>query len=771
MLIGEAPGAEEERHGEPFLGPAGRILDQALVEAGLGRERVYISNVVKCRPPSNRTPHDSEADACLTYLLEEIETIRPAVIVTMGNASLRALTGRKAITKERGRVLPPRKGVRIDESVKLMATMHPAAELYKRGSAYQFIVADLKMAVGMAYQQEERPLEAVYLAMPGDVSVLDTLRQLDRSRVLACDLEWTALATGKMTWPWAQGGDVFSLSITGRVEGKLLTVSLGWPPAGDVREELYNLLSTHDVVFHNAMADTLWTMHARLPVKLSGDTMILSYLLDELKRVSLEAAVARYVPDFPQGWKGHLFREKPRTDSEWNELLNYNAMDTQATYRLMEGLASAVRESGRSEQILRLHKHLMIPGVKVLAKAAYYGVPFDRAELEMQYAAAIARRSAVMERLADLASVTPKQAATLAMSSDQTIDFIANHLGLSLNTSRQQELQDLIEYPAVQAILDYRAENKLISTYLEPWLIMLRRQTDNRIHSVYRLTSTGTGRLSTEAEIGGAIQVTPREKWVRRLVRARPGRKILSADYATVEMRIGAWFANDETMLEVFHDPTSDIHRATAAFMVAQRQAHISFEEYWPFRAQWEQQIAKDSPERQSAKGVNFGLIFYMQPEKLRTYAWEQYGVRMTPQEAQEAHAGFFRMYYNLPAWHARCQEQARTVRYTMTPFGRKRGIEQDDITKAINTPVQSTASDLTLLAMIQTDQRFRDESLDAKIVGFVHDSILIDVAEEHAERAAIALQNSMENVDTSIFQFTVPVPLLAETKIGDYWL
>lgn len=771
MLVGEAPGADEDKHGEPFLGPAGRILNQALTEAGLDRKQVYISNVVKCRPPQNRTPSNDEADACLTYLLEEIESVRPAVVVALGNAPLRALTGLKAITKERGRVLSPRKGLRIDESVKLMATMHPAAELYKRGSAYLLIVGDLKMAAGMAYQREDRHTDAVYWATPGDESVTDVLYRLGQSRVLACDLEWTALATGKMTWPWAKGGEVFSLSLTGRVEGELLTVAVGWPPAGAVREELYDLLSTHDVVFHNAMADTLWTMHERLPVKLSGDTMILAYLLDELKRVKLETAVARYVPDFEQGWKGHLFKERPRTDSEWEELLTYNAKDTQATYRLMEGVASAVKASGRSVDILRLHKHLMIPATKVLAKAAYYGVPMDRPELERQYAEALARRAAVTERLSDLASVTPKQAATLAMSSDQTIDFIANHLGLPLNTSRQQELQDLVEYPAVQAILDYRSENKLISTYLEPWLTMLHRQTDDRLHSVYRLTSTMTGRLSTEAEIGGALQVTPREKWVRRLIRARPGRKILSADYATVEMRIGAWFANDETMLEVFNDPTSDIHRSTAAFMVAQREAHVSFEDYWPFRAQWESKIAKDSPERQSAKGVNFGLIFYMQPEKLRTYAWENYGVRMSLVEAQQAHAGYFRMYFNLPAWHERCMQQAQTLGYTMTPFGRKRGIEHDDVTKAINTPVQSTASDLTLLSMVQTDQRYRNERLDAKIVGFVHDSVLIDVSEKDVERAARILQDSMENVDTSLFEFTVPVPLRADTKIGDHWL
>src|SRR5262245_9310661 len=93
MLVGEAPGAEEEKLGRPFVGSAGRILDRALGEAGLSRSDVVISNLVRCRPPDNRTPHKDEAAACLPYLLEDIETYRPRLIVCLGGAALDGLTG------------------------------------------------------------------------------------------------------------------------------------------------------------------------------------------------------------------------------------------------------------------------------------------------------------------------------------------------------------------------------------------------------------------------------------------------------------------------------------------------------------------------------------------------------------------------------------------------------------------------------------------------------------------------------------------------------
>jgi len=124
MLIGEAPGQNEDLQGEPFVGAAGRLLDLLLDEIGIAREEVYIANVLKCRPPGNRDPLQDEIDACKGYLREQIRLISPEVVMTLGNfASRLLLKTDTGITRLRGRAYQWWLG-----SV-LIPTFHPAAAL------------------------------------------------------------------------------------------------------------------------------------------------------------------------------------------------------------------------------------------------------------------------------------------------------------------------------------------------------------------------------------------------------------------------------------------------------------------------------------------------------------------------------------------------------------------------------------------------------------------------------------------------------------------
>ncbi len=128
MFIGEAPGANEDRMGLPFVGQAGKLLDKLLGEIGLERKDVFIANVLKCRPPQNRDPHPNEIEACNGYLRSQIELIEPTVICTLGNFSTKLLradsTGISRLHgREEERVIGPR-------AVRLYPLCHPAAALY-----------------------------------------------------------------------------------------------------------------------------------------------------------------------------------------------------------------------------------------------------------------------------------------------------------------------------------------------------------------------------------------------------------------------------------------------------------------------------------------------------------------------------------------------------------------------------------------------------------------------------------------------------------------
>jgi len=128
MFVGEAPGANEDRQGLPFVGQAGKLLDTLLAEIGLSRAEVFVANVLQCRPPGNRDPHPAEIEACQAYLLRKIELIEPRVICTLGNFATKLLRGEptgimRLHGRDEVRVVGPR-------AVRLYPLFHPAAALY-----------------------------------------------------------------------------------------------------------------------------------------------------------------------------------------------------------------------------------------------------------------------------------------------------------------------------------------------------------------------------------------------------------------------------------------------------------------------------------------------------------------------------------------------------------------------------------------------------------------------------------------------------------------
>lgn len=123
MLIGEGPGADEDMQGIPFVGKAGKLMNMAFEGIGINRSKLYIANIVKCRPPNNRVPDDDEAKACLDYLRNQVLIIKPQIIVLMGSTALKNILGKEyGITSARGKWIE-RKGILY------MPTWHPAALL------------------------------------------------------------------------------------------------------------------------------------------------------------------------------------------------------------------------------------------------------------------------------------------------------------------------------------------------------------------------------------------------------------------------------------------------------------------------------------------------------------------------------------------------------------------------------------------------------------------------------------------------------------------
>ena len=159
IFVGEAPGQNEDKNGEPFVGAAGKRLSAALEEIGVTRDSVYITNVVKCRPPNNRVPNTTERSACVDYLNREIAIIGPKIICILGNTAFNSILGGSEITKYRGKV------VRKDNQLYFL-TVHPAATIYN---------------------------QELIKVMNGDIAKLFyTITQLKNGRKITVDIEYSS---------------------------------------------------------------------------------------------------------------------------------------------------------------------------------------------------------------------------------------------------------------------------------------------------------------------------------------------------------------------------------------------------------------------------------------------------------------------------------------------------------------------------------------------------------------------------------------------------
>ena len=159
IFVGEAPGRNEDKHGEPFIGVAGKKLSIALDEAGISRDAVYITNIVKCRPPNNRVPKTNERDTCQEYLKQEISIIKPKIICILGNTAFNSILGGSEITKFRGKI------VRKDNQLYFL-TIHPAATIYN-----QKLIDVLKSDI---------------------VKLFDLVRDLKNNKEVSIDIEYTS---------------------------------------------------------------------------------------------------------------------------------------------------------------------------------------------------------------------------------------------------------------------------------------------------------------------------------------------------------------------------------------------------------------------------------------------------------------------------------------------------------------------------------------------------------------------------------------------------
>jgi DNA polymerase-1 len=251
---------------------------------------------------------------------------------------------------------------------------------------------------------------------------------------------------------------------------------------------------------------------------------------------------------------------------------------------------------------------------------------------------------------------------------------------------------------------------------------------------------------------------------------APPGWFFVEFDYSQIELRIAAYLARETTMLHLYATG-QDIHTAMAMTMTGK-----------PWHGgKCDCGGCVTGEERKKAKAVNFGFLYGMGWAKFISTAWENYGVRVTEQEAQAFRVAFFQQFPLLQRWHARQRKLAHTYGRVETPMGRirhlpdiyspDRGVMAEAERQAINSPVQGFASDMCALSLVVLAREFRRLGIRAYPIGSVHDAVNWEIHADDLEQALPLIKYRMENLPLEdLFNLTIDVPIVADCKIGTRW-
>ena len=312
-----------------------------------------------------------------------------------------------------------------------------------------------------------------------------------------------------------------------------------------------------------------------------------------------------------------------------------------------------------------------------------------------------------------------------------------------------ETLESLREYPLVEDVLQYRAYQKLNSTYVEGLLKVIGE--DGRIHSTFNQTEARTGRLSSDNPNLQNIPIrTELGSQLRAYFVAKPGCVLVDADYSQIELRILAHITGDEHMQQAFLNG-EDIHRSTAAKIYGIPQSEVT-------------------PRlRSSAKAINFGIMYGKGAYSLSK------DIGVTVKEADAFLKNYLAAFPSVSGYMDKTIADAKANGYVSTLFGRRRTLPELASTNfnvrasgermARNTPIQGTAADVIKLAMVRVWKRLRDEKMASRLILTVHDELIVEAPEAEAEQAARILREEMEGC----VQYAVP--LSTDVHAGKNWL
>ncbi|MCW3161407.1 DNA polymerase I [Chryseobacterium oryctis] len=501
----------------------------------------------------------------------------------------------------------------------------------------------------------------------------------------------------------------------------------------------YKILKQYDITVKGAMFDTMIAHYLLNPDGRHGMDYLSEVYLN-YKPVSIETIIGK------KGKKQGNFR-----DADLRTQTDYAAEDADVTFQLYELFAPQLRK----ENLEELFYNIEMPLMEVLAKMELAGISLDEKWLAQESVDLENDLKQLESKIFELSGEefnmnSPRQLGEILFEKMQ-LDPKAKKTKTGQYATSEDVLQKLAsKHEIIKHILEYRTYQKLKSTYVDALPSQIEK-TDNRVHTNFSQTTAATGRL---ASVNPNLQNIPirtlRGQQIRGAFVSGEGKKIISADYSQIELRLIAEISGEENMIKAFQNG-EDIHASTAAKLFKVPLEEVS------------------KTQRSQAKTVNFGIIYGQGAFALA----EQTGLSRT--EAKQMIEAYFENYPKLKEYMAEQVRKAREVGYVETLLGRKRHLKDINSNNfvvrghaernAVNAPVQGSAADVVKVAMIKIQKELEKEKLQTRMLLQVHDELIFEAPIDEVEVAKNIIKIEMENA------IETQVPLLVEVGVGNNWL
>lgn len=737
IVMGEAPGAHEEKNGIPFTGPSGDLLNQILQHHDLRREEIMITNACLCRPKDNADPPKAALAACAPRLHSEIAASGATTIVAVGKvAAGEVLDDRGSMRKIR--VGPP-KPYKIDPNIKVIATWHPAYSL-RSPDSFPDLVFDFGKIRG---KNKHDWIEPDYRVFDDPVLAIRALQQLQaRFDRVVIDIETGVEKDNSFDHP-----SEYDLLCVGIAFGKGKAVVIGENALrhDGVRDELRRLLSATKIIAHNGKFDLAGLRNVCGRQALWFDTMLASNCLDErpghhgLKQLSIERLGA---PDYEADIRDYVPRGGNYANIPRDVLYKYNAYDVVCTWDLYELFAAEMAELDWQKL------DFIVAAANAIIELELNGIHFDVAynqQLTEKYTAVLEDLENKMTALVGY-YVNPR-------SPKQLLDYYATQ-ALALPKTDADLLKALLEKidgevkEFTQLLLEHRRQAKLYGTYVKG--LAKRVTAEGKVFTTYTLHGTTSGRLASRQP---NLQNVVREKSIRnQFVVAHEDNRFIQLDYKQAEGRVITYLAQEEYLRGIFADPDRDLFSELCN--------QIFGEGNW----------GKEN--RVAMKSIFYGNAYGRGAASIALeLQLQDPPVNITVPEAAQLMRDFNQLIPNVMKWQASIKHDVMNGKDLTTPFGRRRSFwlitdknKSEVLNEALSYKPQSIASDICLRALIRLTPKLEGIAIPRLTI---HDAIVV---ETHKDRVDETIEIMRREMLQSAREFTTYVPFEVDASIGTRW-